>query len=162
MRSGHGGFITVKNTLLHCYCVCGKIEDAHHLFDEFPQRNYLISWNTLMGDYLHVSQPRVIVDLFKEMCIGGFEASVITVLYLLSANGELGSYLGGESVHGYCIKMGFSYNRCLLGAIDVYWRAIDVFKLMQSLFFFFNQSFICLILGRLVLISVTETSIGGQ
>ncbi|PRQ43415.1 putative pentatricopeptide [Rosa chinensis] len=115
MRSGHGRFITVKNTLLHCYCVCGKIEDAHHLFDEFPQRNDLISWNTLMGDYLHVSQPRVIVDLFKEMCIGGFETSVITVLYLLSAIGELGSYLRGESVHGYCIKMGFSYNRCLLG-----------------------------------------------
>ncbi|PRQ40809.1 putative pentatricopeptide [Rosa chinensis] len=121
VRSGHGGFITVKNTLLHFYCVCGKIEDAHHLFDEFPQRNDLISWNTLMGGYLHISQPRVIVDLFKEMCIGGFEASVTTVLYLLSAIGELGSYLGGESVHGYCIKMGFSYNLHVVTAlIDVY------------------------------------------
>ncbi|KAL6190044.1 hypothetical protein ACLB2K_036445 [Fragaria x ananassa] len=121
VRSGHGGFIGVKNTLLHIYCVSGKIEDAHQLFDEFPHRNDLVSWNTLMGGYLHVSQPRVIVDLFRQMCKGGFEASVTSVLHLLSAIGELGSYLGGESVHGYCIKMGFCDSLHVVTAlIDVY------------------------------------------
>ncbi|VVA30300.1 Hypothetical predicted protein [Prunus dulcis] len=69
-----------------------KIEDAHKLFDEFPQGNDLISWNTLMG-YLHVSQPQ----------------------------GDLGSYLGGESLQGYCINIGFClYLQVLTALIDMY------------------------------------------
>lgn len=73
-----------------------NIEDAHQLLDEFPQGNDLISWNTLMGGYLHLSQPHVIVDLFKQMRNGGFEASLTTVLYLLSAIGDLGSHFLGS------------------------------------------------------------------
>lgn len=97
------------------------MEDAHKLFDEFPQGNDLISWNTLMGGYLHVSQPQVIVDLFKKMCRSCFEASVTTVLNLLSAIGDLGSYLGGESLHGYCINIGFCLDLQVLTAlIDIY------------------------------------------
>ncbi|CAB4264594.1 unnamed protein product [Prunus armeniaca] len=117
VRSGHGMFVNVKNTLLHFYCISRKMEDAHKLFDEFPQGNDLISWNTLMGGYLHVSQPQVIVDLFKQMCRSGFEASVTTVLNLLSAIGDLGSYLGGESLHGYCIKIGFCSDLHVLTAL---------------------------------------------
>lgn len=70
-----------------------------------------------MGGYLHLSQPHVIVDLFKQMRNGGFEASLTTVLYLLSAIGDLGSYLGGEALHGYCIKMGFSYHLQVVTAL---------------------------------------------
>ncbi|KAK9935170.1 hypothetical protein M0R45_022282 [Rubus argutus] len=121
VRSGHGFFVGVKNTLLRLYCASGKIADAHQLFDEFPQGNDLISWNTLMGGYNHLSQPHVIVDLFKQMRNGGFEASLTTVLYLLSAIGDLGSFLGGEALHGYCIKIGFSYHLHVVTAlIDMY------------------------------------------
>lgn len=35
VRSGHGFFVNVKNTLLRLYCASGKIEDAHQLFDDF-------------------------------------------------------------------------------------------------------------------------------
>ncbi|PQQ19584.1 pentatricopeptide repeat-containing protein [Prunus yedoensis var. nudiflora] len=73
------------------------------------------------GRLSYVSQPQVIVDLFKQMCRNGFEASVTTVLNLLSAIGDLGSYLGGESLHGYCIKIGFCSDLHVLTAlIDMY------------------------------------------
>lgn len=39
-------FVDVKNTLLRFYCVCRRFEYAHKLFDEFPERNDLVSWNT--------------------------------------------------------------------------------------------------------------------
>ncbi|GAV71332.1 PPR domain-containing protein/PPR_2 domain-containing protein, partial [Cephalotus follicularis] len=71
IRSGHVLLINVKNTLLHFYCVCGEIEDAHKLFDENTHRNDLISWNTLMGGYLHVSEPDMAISLiFDGLIIG--------------------------------------------------------------------------------------------
>ncbi|KAM0983925.1 hypothetical protein ACFX2I_011331 [Malus domestica] len=121
VRSGFGPFVNVKNTLLQFYCSSGKIEDARKVFDEFPQRNDLVSLNTLMGGYLHASKPHVVVDLFKQMCRIGFEATVTTVLNLLSAIGGLESHLGEECIHGYCIKIGFCSDLHVLTAlIDAY------------------------------------------
>ncbi|RXH69902.1 hypothetical protein DVH24_007158 [Malus domestica] len=124
MRSGFGLFVNVKNTLLQFYCVSGKIEDARKVFDEFPQRNDLVSLNTLMDGYLHPSQPHVVVDLFKQMCSIGFGGSATTVLNLLSAIGDLESHLAGECIHGYCIKTGFSSD-LHKGQIDLGRRIFD-------------------------------------
>lgn len=55
---------TVNNALLHFHCVCKRIEDALKLFDEFPEGNDLVSWNTLMGGCVSVSQPCLVFDLF--------------------------------------------------------------------------------------------------
>ncbi|KAF3431440.1 hypothetical protein FNV43_RR26171 [Rhamnella rubrinervis] len=121
LRSGHRLFINVKNTLLHLYCICGRIGDAHKLFDEFPQENDLVSWNTLMGGYLYASQPFVVADFFRQICSSGLKASVTTVLNILSAAGDFGNYLGGESLHGFCIKFGFSSDLHVVTAlIDMY------------------------------------------
>lgn len=105
-RSGHGLFNHVNNILLHFYCACGQIENAHKLFDEVPQRNDLVSWNTLMGGYLHASQPIVVLDFFRQMCRRGLIASVNTVLTVSSAVGDVGNSLDGRSLHGQCIKFG--------------------------------------------------------
>ncbi|GMY26021.1 pentatricopeptide repeat-containing protein At1g26900, mitochondrial [Fagus crenata] len=121
LRSGHGLFINVKNTLLHLYCVCGRSGDAHKLFDEFPQRNDLVSWNSLMGGYVHACQPSMVLDLFCQMCWSGLRASVTTVLSVLSATGDFGNLLGGESLHGHCIRVGFCSDLNVVTAlIDMY------------------------------------------
>lgn len=52
LKSGFGFFLNVMNALLHLYCVCGRIQDAHQLFDEMGERKDLVSWNTIMGGYL--------------------------------------------------------------------------------------------------------------
>ncbi|XP_038906998.1 pentatricopeptide repeat-containing protein At1g26900, mitochondrial [Benincasa hispida] len=105
-RSGHSLFNHVKNILLHFYCACGQIGDAHKLFDEIPQRNDLVSWNTLMGGYLHASQPIVVLDFFRQMCRRGLIASVNTVLTVSSAVCDVGNTMDGKSLHGQCIKLG--------------------------------------------------------
>ncbi|XP_059655885.1 pentatricopeptide repeat-containing protein At1g26900, mitochondrial [Cornus florida] len=107
LRSGYDIFLNVKNTLLHFYCVCGKIGDARHVFDELSQERDLVSWNTLMGGYLHASHPSMVIDLFQQLNKAGQRIGVTTVLSALSAFGDLGNVLGGKSVHGYCIKSGF-------------------------------------------------------
>jgi pentatricopeptide repeat protein len=120
VRSGHGLFIDVKNTLLHLYCACARIGDAHKMFDEFPQYD-LVSWNTLMGGYLHMSQPTIVLDLFWQMCRSGLRGSVATILSVLSAIGDFENLRGGESLHGHCIKVGFCSDLNLVTAlVDMY------------------------------------------
>lgn len=105
-RSGHSLFNHVNNILLHFYCACGQIGDARKLFDEVPQRNDLVSWNTLMGGFLHASQPIAVLDFFRQMCRRGLIASVNSVLTVSSAVGDVGNTMDGRSLHGQCIKLG--------------------------------------------------------
>ncbi|WJX22611.1 hypothetical protein P8452_11900 [Trifolium repens] len=121
MKSGNRLFVDVNNTLLQFYCVCRRIEDAHKVFDEFPERNDLVSWNILMGGCVLVSQYSLVFELFLKMCCCGIKASVATMLSLLSAAGDIGNFVLGKSLHGYCIKIGFSYNLNVVTAlIDMY------------------------------------------
>ncbi|KAF5741590.1 pentatricopeptide repeat-containing protein [Tripterygium wilfordii] len=121
LRSGHVYFLNLRNTLLHFYCECGKIGDAHKLFDEFPQDNDSVSWNTLMDGYISVSKPAMVVDLFRQMCTSCVRFTLTTVLNVLSALGEVGDSLGGDSLHGHCIKTGFSLDLIITTVlIDMY------------------------------------------
>ncbi|KAJ1414226.1 Tetratricopeptide-like helical domain superfamily [Sesbania bispinosa] len=83
-----------------------RIEDAHKLFDEFSEGNDLVSWNTLMGGCVLVSQPNLVFDLFWKMCWSGLKASVATVLSLMSASGDIGNFVVGESLHGNYARNG--------------------------------------------------------
>ncbi|XP_028764832.1 pentatricopeptide repeat-containing protein At1g26900, mitochondrial [Neltuma alba] len=121
LRSGHTMFIDVKNSLLHFYCACKRIGDGHKLFDEFPAENDLVSWNTLMGGYLLIFQPFIVLDLFRKMCCAGLKASVATILCLLTASGNIANFVIGKSLHGHCIRIGFGSDLNVLTAlIDMY------------------------------------------
>lgn len=126
-RSGHGLFNHVNNILLHFYSVCGQTGDACKLFDEVPHRNDSVSWNTLMGGYLHASQPIVVLDFFRQMCRRGLVNSANTILIVSSAVGDAGNSLDGRSLHGQCIKLGLYSNlnvvTCLL---DMYAKFGDL------------------------------------
>ncbi|RDX72194.1 Pentatricopeptide repeat-containing protein, mitochondrial, partial [Mucuna pruriens] len=128
VRSGNRVFVDVKNALLHFYCVCKRIEDAHKLFDEFPEGNDLVSWNTLMGGCLSVSQPCLVFGLFWKMGWVGLQASVATVLSLLSAAGDIANFGVGKCLHGYCIKIGCNFNLNVITAlIDLYAKAGHIY-----------------------------------
>ncbi|XP_055818668.1 pentatricopeptide repeat-containing protein At1g26900, mitochondrial [Solanum dulcamara] len=116
LRSGFDLFLDLKNTLLNFYCVRGEIRCAHKLFDEFSKRD-LVSWNTLMGGYLCVHNCSAVLGLFVELGRDGISASVTTMLCVLSAIGELKIALAGESLHGYCIKIGSCHNLKVLTAL---------------------------------------------
>ncbi|KAF9625981.1 hypothetical protein IFM89_028367 [Coptis chinensis] len=107
LKSGFDYYIDVRNSLLSFYSSCQRIGDAHRLFDMFPEERDLVSWNTLMGAYIKISQPVAVTNLFTEMHINGFDVTATTVLTVLSACGDLRNLWGGEAVHAYCIKRRF-------------------------------------------------------
>ncbi|KAL7155574.1 hypothetical protein ABFS83_03G084200 [Erythranthe nasuta] len=117
LKSGFDLFLNVKNALLHLYCICGRIRDAHHLFDELGERTDLVSWNTLMGGYLFVSRYDFVVELFKKLHREGFVISLTTVLNVLSALGETRNTSLGECLHVFSFKIGFFSNLNVVTAL---------------------------------------------
>ncbi|XP_010066922.2 pentatricopeptide repeat-containing protein At1g26900, mitochondrial [Eucalyptus grandis] len=121
LRSGHGSFVEVKNSLLQFYGVCSRIGDARQLFDEFPQENDLVSWNTLMGGYITAFKPSLAIELFRRMIWSGLRGSATTMLNVLNASSDVGNLPGVETIHGHCIKTGFSLKLNVATAlIDTY------------------------------------------
>ncbi|KAL6570400.1 hypothetical protein OROMI_014914 [Orobanche minor] len=111
LKSGFDLFLNVKNALLHFYCVGRKIEGAHQVFDELGERRDLVSWNTLMGGYLCMSQYELVVRVFKEFIrMGVSDASVSTILNVLSAVEELREVSLAKCLHVFCLKIGFLLN----------------------------------------------------
>ncbi|XVF03361.1 hypothetical protein REPUB_Repub04eG0254400 [Reevesia pubescens] len=128
LRSGYLFFINVKNALLHFYSVCGRVFDGHKLFDEKPERNDAVSWNSLMGGYLYVSKPDIVIALFRQMHWSCLTMSVTTFLTVLSAIGEVGDSLGGEALHGHCLKVGFCFYSNLVSVlIDMYAKTGNIY-----------------------------------
>ena len=64
-------FLYTKTIVKKFYCL--------GIFDEFPEGNDLVSWNTLMGECVSVSQPCLVFGLFRKMCWVRLEASVATI-----------------------------------------------------------------------------------
>ncbi|KAK6115096.1 hypothetical protein DH2020_007365 [Rehmannia glutinosa] len=117
LKSGFYVFLNVKNALLHFYCVCGRIQDAHQLFDELGETRDLVSWNTLMGGYLSVAQYDLVVDLFKELYGDSFGVSVTTILSVLSALEKLKNVSLGRCLHVFSLKVGFLSNLNVVTAL---------------------------------------------
>ncbi|GAB2281972.1 hypothetical protein Dimus_016536 [Dionaea muscipula] len=127
IRAGFDSFLNVRNALMHFYCACWEVSDAHQLFDEFSEQNDLVSWNTLMGGYLNVSIPDMVVDLFRMLVRSSLSSNAGTVVNVLSAFGEMENHYGGETLHGSCIKIGISFDMNVATAlISMYGNVRDV------------------------------------
>ncbi|XP_068641210.1 pentatricopeptide repeat-containing protein At1g26900, mitochondrial-like [Aristolochia californica] len=117
VRSGFEIFINLMNTLLHFYCACGNIRDAHQLFDGFPHFRDVVSWSVLMGGYLQSSRPRDVMELCKQLHMDGLGISPVATVTALSACGDLKELFCGESLHAYCLKKSYDLNLDVVTAI---------------------------------------------
>ena len=76
-----------------------------------PHVRDVVSWNALMSGYLQISQPAMVVELFRQMRVRSFEVSDISLMSVLSASGDMGDIRGGASasLHGLCVKKGLCF-----------------------------------------------------
>ncbi|KAI5427727.1 hypothetical protein KIW84_032949 [Lathyrus oleraceus] len=69
-----------------------------------------------------------VFELFLKMCCIGIKANVATMLSLLCAAGDVGDFVLGKSLHGYCIKIGFGYNLNVVTAlVDMYAKMGNIY-----------------------------------
>ncbi|KAG9451264.1 hypothetical protein H6P81_011229 [Aristolochia fimbriata] len=136
LTSGFVVFINLMNTLLHFYCACGKIRDAHQLFDEFHHFKDAVSWSVLMAGYLQCARPRDVLELCKQLHMAGLGISTAATLTALSACGDLKDIASGKSLHSFCLKKSYCLHMNVVTAIiSMYGKS----KFLQSARILFDE-----------------------
>ena len=131
MKRGLDSDVYVGNTLIHFYGSCGKIEDAHKVFDEMTIRT-VVSWNSIVSACVENSKFRDSVELFFRMRDCGFEPDEATMVILLSGCAEVGNLSLGKWVHCQVIEKGLTVN-CELGTslVDMYYAEVGMWEKVE-------------------------------
>ncbi|XP_068664293.1 pentatricopeptide repeat-containing protein At2g29760, chloroplastic-like [Aristolochia californica] len=90
-------------TSINGYAKAGDLTFARQLFEEMPERN-VVSWNALIAGYTQTNQPQEALDLFHEMNSEGLQPTEGTLVSVLSACGQLGSFDLGRWIYEYHIE----------------------------------------------------------
>ncbi|XP_057963797.1 pentatricopeptide repeat-containing protein At4g19220, mitochondrial [Malania oleifera] len=128
--------LSVMNSLMDMYSKCYDMNSAELLFKSTPERD-LISWNTMLSGYSQNGRCGEAQYLFKELLICSLHYSLSTVLAILSSCNSADSLEFGRSIHGWQLKLGFSYNICVVNSLMLmYINCGDViasFSLLQRI-----------------------------
>ncbi|XP_077209948.1 putative pentatricopeptide repeat-containing protein At3g28640 [Tasmannia lanceolata] len=128
----------VQTGLLRVYVECRVLCDAHHVFDEIPQRDSVL-WNVLINGYLRCGLSSVALGLFRDMLVSDTVPDEFCVATALTACAHSGALLQGAWIHDYARKNGFS-NDVFIGTslVDMFAKcgciekAINVFDEMPE------------------------------
>ncbi|KAK1428945.1 hypothetical protein QVD17_17785 [Tagetes erecta] len=101
------------------YSRCGSILDAHHVFDEMPQRT-IVSYNALIAAYSHTpNNAYMAFKLLTRLNLEGFTPTGPTFTSLIQASCYHGDVMLGSSLHTQIVKLEFTSDTlvqtCLLG-----------------------------------------------
>lgn len=120
LKRGVDSDVYVRNTMIHFYGSCRKIDDACRVFDEMSFKSF-VSWNSLISACVENLQFCDAVRCFVNMRDSGFEPDETTMVVLLSACTELGNLSFGKWVHAQIIEKQLMVN-CQLGTalVDMY------------------------------------------
>ncbi|KAM5558864.1 putative pentatricopeptide repeat-containing protein [Rosa sericea] len=97
------------NNLVNLYSKFKRLDDAHRVFDEMPERN-TITWTTLMKGYSEVGDYASLFRIARDMFRGEEKFNEHTCSVILEACGSLEESRCGEQVHGFVVKSGLQDN----------------------------------------------------
>ncbi|XP_057849286.2 pentatricopeptide repeat-containing protein At3g13880 [Cryptomeria japonica] len=136
IRTGFRSQLFVSNALVDMYAKCGRLEEAHIVFDEASERDG-ISWNALITGYAQNGHDEETLKLFGQMQQLGLKPTFFTFGSILKACGDGGIQERGKVIHAYIIKTGFETDVFVGSAIvDMYakCRAIaDALKVFHKM-----------------------------
>ncbi|XP_057832473.2 pentatricopeptide repeat-containing protein At3g13880 [Cryptomeria japonica] len=120
IKFGFESQIFVENALVDMYAKCGKIESAHQLFLEIPNKDD-VSWNVLITGYAQFGLGEEALNLFCQMRRMGFKMGYFTFGSVLKACGSVMLLGQGKQVHACIVKTGYESNSHVRSAIvDMY------------------------------------------
>ncbi|KAL3616471.1 hypothetical protein CASFOL_039861 [Castilleja foliolosa] len=115
------------NNILSIYARCGSFMDAHHLFDQMPQRN-IVSYNSLISAYSRSPHhAHYAYQLFDQLEHDSLKPSGVTITSLLQASAGLGDVISGSTLHAKSLKIGLADNvRVQTSLLGMYSNCGDV------------------------------------
>ncbi|XP_050237384.1 pentatricopeptide repeat-containing protein At4g14050, mitochondrial [Mercurialis annua] len=111
----------LPNTLLNVYGKLGLVEDAHHLFDEMPQRDQ-VSWASILTACNLANFPNKTLSSFPTMLASdGLEPDHFIYATLVKACSSLSAVRQGMQVHARFILSPFSNDDVVKSSlVDMY------------------------------------------
>ncbi|XP_027075753.1 pentatricopeptide repeat-containing protein At4g19191, mitochondrial-like [Coffea arabica] len=128
--------VSVLNTLVCMYSRCADIDSARSLFDSIVDRTR-VSWTVMIGSYAEKGDLEDAMALFHAMEAAGEQPDLVTVIYLISACGQVGALDYGRWIDSYAISRGLKSDiRVSNALLDMYSKcgsARDAEELFSSM-----------------------------
>ncbi|KAJ0462847.1 putative tetratricopeptide-like helical domain superfamily, DYW domain-containing protein [Helianthus annuus] len=103
----------IGDRLVSLYARLGFLYDAHHLFDEIPNRD-LVSWNSFISVFSQMGEVGLSLNAFCRMRHeDGMIPNEITLISLISGCG----IVEGGYVHGFAVKSGLLSERKVVNSL---------------------------------------------
>ncbi|XP_008797883.1 putative pentatricopeptide repeat-containing protein At5g40405 [Phoenix dactylifera] len=67
VKLGFDGDLYVRNALIHFYSSCCEMDESERVFNEFPERRDVVSWNAMLAGYARTGRIDVAEELFEGM-----------------------------------------------------------------------------------------------
>ncbi|ONK77008.1 uncharacterized protein A4U43_C02F2160 [Asparagus officinalis] len=120
LKNGFYGRVPIGTSLISLYAKCGKLDDAHRVFNEMPVKN-TVSWTAVISGYAQHRRLETCVYLFNLMGHVSSKPNDFTYASLLSVCTNCASLALGRSFHGQEMKIGYgSYTHVSNALISMY------------------------------------------
>ncbi|XP_030461873.1 pentatricopeptide repeat-containing protein At1g11290, chloroplastic-like [Syzygium oleosum] len=103
MDNGLDSDLSVLHAAMIMYARCGRVDVARALFDGIHDKD-LVCWSSMIEAYAKADMPLKALDLFRELLCLCIDPDAITLLSVLRACLELGSFLRACTVHAIIIR----------------------------------------------------------
>ncbi|KAL5580945.1 hypothetical protein UlMin_013387 [Ulmus minor] len=110
----------LASKLIAFYAACGKIDNAHKVFDEIPKTN-IRRWIVLIGAYSRCGFYQQALGVFCMMQRESWRPNIFVVPSILKACGHLSDSQTGERLHALVLRYWFDSDAFVNSAlIDMY------------------------------------------
>ncbi|XP_071712114.1 pentatricopeptide repeat-containing protein At2g22410, mitochondrial [Rutidosis leptorrhynchoides] len=97
---GFGSDLYVNNAVIHLLVSCGRLVDAHKVFDESSVRD-LVAWNSIINGYVKSGKPSEALRLYERMLADGIKPDEVTMIGVVSSCAQLENLNFGREFHRY-------------------------------------------------------------
>ncbi|KAL1187943.1 putative pentatricopeptide repeat-containing protein [Cardamine amara subsp. amara] len=106
---GLSDFLSVSNSMIKMYSICGKLDSASVLFQGMRCRD-IISWSTIIGGYAQAGFGEEGFKYFSWMRQAGPKPTDCALASLLSVSGNMAILEQGRQVHALALFLGLEQN----------------------------------------------------
>ena len=88
IKMGFNPIVFQSNIILTMYIKCGRLLDAHQVFDKMSQRS-TVSWTRIIVGYAHNGLAKEALSLFYQMHCEGVKLNAFTFVSVVKAMVEV-------------------------------------------------------------------------
>lgn len=125
----------VMGALLDMYAKCGAVDEALHIFNKLPQRDF-VSWTSMIAAYGSHGQAFKALKLFDKMQQSDAKPDKVTFLAILSACSHAGlvdegCYYFNQMITEYGFKPAVEHYSCLIDLLGRVGKLQEAYEILQ-------------------------------